>query len=74
VDPPPAVGSVPAELVPFPDIAGVPGSLCGIGGNDSMSDAPNDDDGLKGLIPPKPVDCGLRVGDTVIGAPEPAVV
>lgn len=29
-----------------------------IGGKDSSKLAPNDDDGLKGLMPPKPVGCG----------------
>lgn len=31
-----------------------------IGGNDSIKFAPNEDEGLKGFTPPKPVSCGLR--------------
>jgi len=39
----------------------------GMGGRDSSSEVPNDEDGLKGLIPPKPVDCGFNmVGDDEI--------
>jgi hypothetical protein len=35
-----------------------------MGGKDSTNDAPNDDKGLKGFMPPKPVVCGFSGGDT----------
>ena len=44
----------------MPFNAGVPGKDPGIGGKDSSSDAPNDDDGLKGFKPANPVIWGLR--------------
>jgi len=51
------------ELVPFaagrPVTAGVVGPDPGMEGSDSINDAPNDDDGLKGFSPTNPVSCGL---------------
>ena len=44
-------------------VAGASRLTCGIGGNDSSNDVPNDEDGLNGLIPPNPVGCGFRVED-----------
>jgi len=44
-------------------VPGVPGLDPGIGGNDSRSDAPKEDEGLKALSPLKPVICGLSGGD-----------
>lgn len=41
-------------------MSGVVGWDWGIGGSDSRSCAPNDDDGLNGLIPENPVVCGCR--------------
>src|SRR5262245_13088716 len=41
----------------------VPTPLCGTGGKESTKDAPNDDKGLKGFMPPKPVACGFNCGD-----------
>jgi len=38
-----------------PVALGVVGLDCGIGGSDSNKDAPNDDVGLNGLMPLKPV-------------------
>jgi hypothetical protein len=32
-------------------------------GKESIKDVPNDDEGLKALIPPKPVDCDCSFGD-----------
>lgn len=40
--------------------SGVPGKDPGIGGKDSSSDAPNDDDGLNGFKPANPVIWGFR--------------
>lgn len=48
---PPLVG----DETLLPVAAGVVGEDPGIGGNDSSKEAPNDDDGLKGLRPLKPV-------------------
>ena len=68
--PSPAPTKVPAPLVPVvpaygdavavaESSSGVVGSDCGIGGSASSSDAPNDDVGLKVLIPEvNPVVCG----------------
>lgn len=60
-----------AEVAPFgadveemllgvPVTLGVVGLDCGIGGSDSNKDAPNDDVGLNGLIPLKPVIWGFN--------------
>jgi hypothetical protein len=38
----------------------------GIGGKDSNSDAPKDDEGLNALSPLNPVGCGLRVDEREI--------
>ncbi len=49
---------------------GVPGADWGMGGKDSRSAAPKDDDGLKGFKALKPVVCGWRaVGDEIEVAP-----
>lgn len=59
--------------VPIPDpgeakdgglsFLGVVGADCGMGGNESSKCAPNEDDGLNGLIPEKPVICGFNEGE-----------
>lgn len=56
---------------------GVLGADCGIGGNDSNSAAPNEEDGLKALIPLNPVFCGCNGAAEEIeidGAADAAVV
>lgn len=54
-----------------PPRSGVVGADCGMGGSDSRSCAPNDDEGLKALMPEKPVACGCsglapEAEDTVV--------
>lgn len=62
------------EDVPVGGFApGVPGLEPGIGGSDSKSEAPKEDEGLNALRPLKPVICGLSVGD-IEGAALPEVV
>lgn len=55
-------------------LAGAEGPDAGIGGSDSSNEAPKDDEGLNGLIPPKPVDWGCRGGDTAMEGDEDALV
>jgi len=57
----------------FRSVPGVPGLEPGIGGNDSRSEAPKEDEGLKALSPLNPVTCGLRdgeVGNDVVPLPD----
>lgn len=42
------------------------GALCGIGGKDSRSAAPKDEEGLKALRPENPVICGFNGAETDI--------
>lgn len=54
--PPLSGGAVPLTVEPgLPEMAGVVGEEPGIGGRDSISEAPKDDDGLNGLRPANPV-------------------
>lgn len=54
---PPLLGDVVPSTAKagLPEIAGVVGEEPGIGGRDSISEAPKDDDGLNGLRPANPV-------------------
>jgi len=57
-------------LLPLPVTAGVVGEEPGIDGKVPRSDAPNDEDGLNGFMPPNPVDWGFSMGETVIDGAE----
>lgn len=54
---PPLLGGIVLSTAEagLPEIAGVVGEEPGIGGRDSISEAPKDDDGLNGLRPANPV-------------------
>lgn len=60
------------EPVAAPD--GVDPVDCGMGGSDSNSEAPNEDDGLNALIPENPVVCGCMGDIEMEGAEVPFVV
>lgn len=51
---------------PFPVGVALFSGVLGKAGKDSSRDAPNEDEGLKALIPPNPVEWVCTVGDTVI--------
>lgn len=65
---------MPIELIEcclFWSTLGVVGADWGIGGRDSSRAAPNDEDGLNGFMPLKPVLCGCKgeIGEAVLVAP-----
>lgn len=72
--PPPNPPNAPVCCAPFGCGCGDSLGDCGIGGRDSRSAAPNEEDGLKGLMPAKPVVCGMSepdgIGTLSDGAPD----